>query len=292
MIKKVPKEHHGLFFAVIAALLSALTAALIRTSDSVSIWTIAFVRFAVGSLILLAPVLQKKIIFSAKSIRSHLPRALFGLIAMTSFFYAVTKLSLMNALTFLNTAPLFLPLVLFFWRKKVVPPLRIGALILGFIGVVLILRPDGNISFFPAFIGLLSGLFLAFVQVAVRDLSKEAKPKEIIAHFFFISTVLSFFPMLYFWEPVKTFELWVNLILIAIASLLYQFAFTRALGIAKPTKVAAVIYLAVPFSGLLGWWFFSEIPSYFALIGTLLIMTGGVIAILSRKESRVRGRRE
>lgn len=278
------KEHHGLLFAVFASILSGVTASLIRWTEAAPLWTIVFFRFAIGTLILL-PFLyyQDKLHITYQSVRRHLTRALFGLTSMTCFFYAIVKLSLINAITLLNTAPLFLPLLLFFYKRKIVPPMRMLALFIGFIGIVIILRPSENIHSAYALVGLFSGFCLACVQVIIRNLSKTEPIEAILMHFFIISTVISFFPMIYFWEPIAYPELWLNFLLISVASLLYQFCFAKSLGIAKVTKVGAVNYLAVPFGGLFGWWFFQEVPSLWILGGTGLIVCGGVIAILSKR---------
>jgi drug/metabolite transporter (DMT)-like permease len=94
--------------------------------------------------------------------------------------------------------------------------------------------------------------------------------------------------MVYFWEPIASLELWINLGLIGIVSIGYQYCFTKSLKAAGSTKVSAINYLGVPFGGLLGWWFFQEQPSFWALIGTVLIILGGIIAILSKEEARHR----
>lgn len=281
------KEHHGLLFAVCSALLTAVAAVLIRWTP-VPTSTLLFFRFAICSLVILPFLWQRKVVLTPPSLRKHTFRALIGLLSMACYFYSVQHLSVMNAITLANTAPLFLPLVIFFWLKKIVPKVRFLALLIGFLGVVVILRPSPDMQISAALVGLIGGLCSSLVQIGVRQLSKTESTETILAHYFVIATVVIFFPMIYFWEPIANPMLWLNLALMGVISLVYQYCFTKSLSVAGATKVSAVNYLSVPFGGLLGWWLFNEQPPFWVLIGTSLIIVGGIIAILSRQEARHR----
>jgi drug/metabolite transporter (DMT)-like permease len=170
--------------------------------------------------------------------------------------------------------------------KLVIPRSRVFALILGFAGVILILRPtEGSLSI-ASLIGLTGGLFAAIAQLGVRQLSKVESTETILSYYFIISTVVSFFPMVYAWKPIGEPMLWFLLLLIGLFSLIYQYLLTRSLTHAPATKVSTMNYLSVIFSGLLGWWFFNEVPSLWVVGGVFLIIGGGVIALLSREEAR------
>lgn len=281
------KEHHGLLFAVCASSLTAMSAIIIRWTPA-PITTMLFFRFAVCSLAVMPLIWQRKVHLSPVSLRKHTFRALLGLLSMGCYFYSVDHLSVMNAITLANTAPIFLPLVIFFWLKKIVPFTRFLALLIGFLGIVVVLRPSPDMQLKAALIGLTGGLCVALVQVGIRQLSKTESTQEILTHYFVISAVVAFFPMIYFWEPIKNIEVWTLLVLLGVVSLFFQYCFTKSLTAAGSTKVSAVNYLGVPLGGLLGWWIFNEKPSFWVLIGTGLIILGGIIAILSQKEARRR----
>lgn len=281
------KEHHGLLLAIGTAALTAIGAVLVRWTP-VPVTTILFFRFGICALAVLPLLWQKKVVITLPSIRSHTTRALAGLISMGCFLYSVGHLSIMNAVTLSNTAPLFLPLVIFFWLKKIIPKMRFIALFIGFLGVVIIMRPSVHIQISAALIGLFGGLCSAIVQIGIRQLSMTESVEKILTHYFLIITAITFFPMIYFWEPISDPGIWINLVLIGIIALFLQYCLTTSLKHAGSTKVSAVNYLSVPFGGLLGWKFFNEEPSFWVLIGTSLILVGGIIAILSRKESRDR----
>lgn len=279
------REHHGLLVALGTAALSALSAVFVRYTP-VHVTTLLFFRFAICTLFILPYLLRKEVILTASSIRLHTPRGVAGLLSMGCFLYSVNHLDVMNALTFTNTAPIFLPLVIFFWLRKIITKMRFFALIIGFLGVVIILRPSADIKLSAALIGLFGGLCGAFVQIGIRQLSLTQSIQEILTHYFLIVTAFAFFPMVYFWQPITDPIICLNLVIIGLLGALLQYCYTRSLKYAGSTKVSAVNYLAIPFGGLLGWFLFNEKPSIWSVVGTALILIGGVMAILSRKEAR------
>lgn len=281
------KEHHGLLLALGTASLSAISALMIRWTP-LPVSTILFFRFAICTLIVLPYLWKKEVVLTTLSIRKHTIRAVAGLLSMACFFYSINHLSVMNALTFSNTAPLFLPLVIFFWLRKIIPKIQFLALFVGFLGIVFILRPSEDIRLIAALIGLFGGLCGAFVQTGIRQLSLTESTAQILTHYFVICAFVTFFPMLYFWQPIESLQFWINLGILGVIALLLQYCYTKSLQHAGSVKVSAINYLAVPLGGLLGWWFFQEKPSFWVLIGTCLILCGGVIAILSRKEAKER----
>ena len=90
------------------------------------------------------------------------------------------------------------------------------------------------------------------------------------------------------WEPIARPMLWLNLLLIGIFSFVNQYCLTKSLTHAPSSKVGALSYLNVIFSGLLGWWFFAEEPTWWVLAGSALIIAGGLIAVLSKEEAKPR----
>lgn len=257
-----------------------------RVAKGVPFETMIFIRFTIPLLFMIPALAKRKVPFHFSRVRRHFWRAVFGLGTMYCFFYSLLHMPLMNALAFLNASPLFMPLIILLWLKLIVPKLRIAALVLGFIGVLAVLQPERSVGVFPSLIGLMGAFLGALAQIGVRQLSKSESTETILSYYFIIASFFSLFPMLYAWKPVEEPILWLYLVLIGIASWAYQYLFTLAVTHAPATKVGAANYLSVVFSGLLGWMFFGEIPSWEAIGGVALIITGGVLVVLSKKEPR------
>ena len=217
-------------------------------------------------------------------------RDLSGLAALYCFFYATEKIPLVNATTLASTAPLFIPFIVLFHHKLVIPKKRMLGLLIGFIGVVTIVKPTGASAAVPAeWIGLLSGLLAAVAYVYIRKLSKVESTFSILFTFFLVSTIVSFPPMLITWEPIESSTIGLYLLLICIFGTIYQYFLTKAYTHAPPSKASAMSYLSVVFSGLLGWITLGEIPTLWGFIGIALIICGGLIVVFDKEQPRIWG---
>jgi drug/metabolite transporter (DMT)-like permease len=279
-------HHHGFYFGALAALASAAVAVLTKFVPEVPNQALVFFRFLI-SLALLLCFAKRRIVFIRSSVRKHLIRDLAGLISIYCYFYAVKGLPLVNATTLTNTTPLFLPFVVLLWSRMIVSKVRFGAAILGFIGVVVMLRPTAeNFYDFASFAGLGTGLLSAIAFIGIRNLSRTDSPETILFYYFAVSTAVSFFPMIWDWEPISGWIPWSCIAGIGIFSALYQYFTTRSFSLAPASKVAGTVYLSVIFSGIAGWLIFHEAPDLWVFVGAALSIVGGVIALLDPTPSR------
>ena len=277
------KEHHGFLFGLTAAFVSAISALLIKLAASVPNETMVFIRFFISFLFVLPGVFLGRVYLHPRLISKHIARALASFASIYCFFYSVKYLPIVDAVTVSNTGPLFLPLVIFFWIKLIIPKARWGALLIGFLGIIVVLRPGSGVGQWPMLVGLLGGLFSAIAQVGIRQLSRSESTETIMTYYFLISTIVAFPPMIVAWKPIEDPMLWLYLFLIALASICYQYCMVKSLTHAPATKVSTMTYLSVIFSGLFGWWFFAEVPSGWELSGIALIVAGGILALFSKE---------
>jgi drug/metabolite transporter (DMT)-like permease len=285
------KEHHGFFYGVISALASAGVALFAKLSTSASVSTLVFSRFALAIPILLWLTLRGKLTISLKQIPKHLLRNLASLSALYAYFFAIQLLPLVNAVTLVNTAPLFIPLIVLFWLKLLVSKRRFLAAFIGFLGVVVLLHPGEDFFQKGSVIGLLAGLLGAISLTTVRQLSKTESTLTILAYYFLIGAVLSFFPFFINWTPMTDATQWLYLFLSGICALIFQYTLTKAYTHAPASKVSTVSYLSVVFSGLLGWLVLHEVPNYWVFFGVLLIIAGALFALFDRSTPRPIGRK-
>ena len=96
--------------------------------------------------------------------------------------------------------------------------------------------------------------------------------------------------MIVTWEPITSTTNWGYLILIALFALVYQYTITKAYTHAPATKVSTMNYLSVVFGGLTGWWIFGEVPSYWVLVGTVLIIIGATMALMDNTPAKSVGK--
>ncbi len=281
-------DHKGILFAIAASAAVSITAVFIKLTVDVPLAVMIFLRFFIAFFLIIPSMVKHKVHLHIKYVPKHIVRALMGLAALIFYFYSVQHLPLINAVTLMNTTPLFMPVVIFFWLRLIIPKTRALALAVGFLGVLVILRPTGGGDQIANVTGLLGALAAAFAYVGIRQLSKTESTATILTYYFLISIVFLAVPAFLAWKPIVHPINWLYLLLIGIFSTIYQYCLTKSLTYSPLTKVGSLTYLGVLFSGILGWIIFNEVPDYWTIGGAALIITGGIIAIVSKDVSRKR----
>ena len=276
------KEHHGFLFGFLAAVSAAVIAVFIKLASAVPTETLVFARFILCLPFILWMAIHKNVHLSFKKVPGHLVRSLAGLASMYSYFYAIKSLPLVSALTLSNTSPLFMPVIVLIALRLVVSKLRCIALLIGFIGVLILLRP-GNFTFnLGSLAALGTGLFSALSYFSIRQLSKTESTETILAYYFLICSALTFVPMAVVWEPIADPKDWLYLLGLGAFSFIFQYAMTRSYTLVAATRMSTLNYLGVVFAGLSGWWIFNEVPDLWVLAGSVLIIGSAVIALFDR----------
>lgn len=264
-----------------AALMFASMGGLIRlASVHLPNEQVVFFRNLFGLLVLLPVVWQRggRIDLRTAHPGLHLVRSLFGLAAMYCFFYALSVLPLASAVLLNFTAPLFIPFVAMFWLGERAS-VRVGAaIVIGFAGILLILKPGTGLNVHGAVIGLASGAFAAVAMVSLRKLSATEPALRVVSYYGVICTLVSLLPALWVWQPVEPRTL---LILAGAGSFatLGQYLLSRGYGCAPAAQIGPFTYTSVVFAAVYGWLFWHEIPGWSTAGGTLLVALAGVLAM-------------
>jgi len=271
----------GALLASSAALMFASMGALIRVvSADMPNEQIVFFRNLFGLLILLPIVWQRgeRIVLKTAYPGLLLVRSLFGLAAMYCFFYALSVLPLADAVLLNFTAPLFIPFVALLWLGER-PRRRIwGAILIGFTGVLFILRPGGDLYSPVALIGLASGAFAGVAMVSLRKLSATEPALRVVVYYGLICTTVSSLPLLWSWQSIDLRPL---AILGAAGSFatLGQYLLSRGYGCAPAAQIAPFTYTSVVFAAVYGWLFWQEMPGWITAAGTLLVVIAAALAM-------------
>ncbi len=206
----------------------------------------------------------------------HLLRSISGLGAMYCFFYAIANLPLSEAFLLAATSPLFIPLIAYVWiREPVMRKVR-GAIILGFVGIILILKPGVGIFQPVAFIGLGAGILAALAMVSIRRMSTSEPTIRIVFYFTMLSTLISAVPLIWSWK-VPEQDIWWLLILIGLLAAVGQFLLTKGYSLAPAAQVGPFTYANVAFATFLGWMFWGEALDSSTWAGACLICIAGII---------------
>jgi drug/metabolite transporter (DMT)-like permease len=207
----------------------------------------------------------------------HLLRSVAGLSAMYCFFYSIAHLRLSEACLLASTAPLFIPVIAWIWIREPVARKVRGAILIGFIGIVLILKPGIGVFQPIAIVGLAAGMFAALAMVCIRRMSASEPTIRIVFYFSALGTLISAVPILWSWQyPQPT--IWCYLVLIGVMAALGQILLTKGYSLAPAAQVGPFTYGNVVFATFLGWFFWGESLDPMIWAGAVLICIAGIIA--------------
>ncbi len=265
---------------IIAAefMFASMGAAIRMVSHEVPNAGVVFFRNLVALSILLPLMLHQGLgKLRTKVPHLHLLRGLSGLSAMYCFYYAIAHIPLAEAMLLKLSSPLFIPLVALLWLGEAVPGRVRWAILIGFVGVILILRPGMGALSSIALIALMGGLFSAVAKVALRRLSHTEPTTRTVFYFAVTGTLVSSLPLVFYWQtPSPNAMGW--LLVVGGCATMGQFLVTRGFAMASAARMGTLGFFSVVFGALYGWLFWDEILRWTTVAGSLLVIVAGIAA--------------
>jgi drug/metabolite transporter (DMT)-like permease len=240
---------------------------------------VVFFRNAMGLIVLLAFVPGVRTAgLATRRFPDHLVRALAGLLAMYCFFYAIARMPLAEAMSLNYSMPLFLPFIESAWLKERVPRRVWSGLSLGFLGVLLILKPGTELFRPLALVAVGGAVFAALAQVGIRRLTATEPPARVVFYFGLIATAVSAVPLVASWQA-PSLRVWALLITIGGLATAAQLLLTHAFSLAPAAQVGPFIYAAVPCSAGLDLIVWGRPPDAVSMAGAALIIVAGALTL-------------
>jgi drug/metabolite transporter (DMT)-like permease len=228
---------------------------------------IAFFRNLFG-LLALAPWFLRQGLRPLRTQRFglHVVRALINVVAMLLFFMALglTPIAQVQALGF--TAPLWATLLMIIFLREKVFPWRWGALAVGFIGALIIIRPGIKTIDLGSLLVLGSAATWACAIIIIKMLSRTDSSVTITAYMVLLMIPLSFVPAVFFWQwPNGTQLFWLGFV--GISGTLAQMGMAQAFRMTEATAVLPLDFMKLLWGALIGYLVFSEVPDSGVWIG-------------------------
>jgi len=212
----------------------------------------------------------------------QLLRGVVGTTAMFCGFYAVTYMPLADAQSLNFARGLFLvPLAIIFLKEQV-GGRRIAAMAVGFLGVVIMLRPTGDIEA-VALIALLGAVLVAFATVLVKIVSRHDAPVTLMFYTGFVGTFVAIVPAWFNWVPPTPTE-YLLLVLVGVLGATAHNCFIRGYAIGDATAVAPFEYTSLIFAAIAGVVIFSDLPDVYTILGAVIIV--GASLYIVRREAQ------
>ena len=224
----------------------------------------------------LIPKNKLKTFYTTTRSKEHLFRCLMGLMALIAIVVALRELPLAVVVSLSYAAPLFITVLSIFLLSEKVGIFRWLAVLIGFIGVIIIAEPGFKGMNYLYFLPLIFCIGMAFVTITIRKLS-TTEPIWLISIFFTITISIAGLATIPMGWVMPNFQDFVLLALIGVTGGSANLFLTQSYKLSEVSLVAPLKYLALIFAIIFGYLIWNETPTIKTLIGASLVIFASLI---------------
>jgi len=290
----IPAQMIGVLCTLSAVACGLITGLLVKVlSDDLSLLTTLFYRFlfCLPLLFVTALWVRGSAFYKLSQKKTMMVRVIFGLSGILLWFLALRNISLGQATALFQSSVLFVTLASPFVLGEKVGPYRMGAVLLGLVGIILLTDPFSGPLSGGVLYAVIGAVVHAGLSLSLRRLGKKDEPVTIallhnVAGFALWTICLLVLPAQMQWPETHH---WPLLIALGVVSSLLQLSFTTAYRFSDAVVVVTLRYLQVPSAGVLGFFMFSEVPNFLQLLGTAIVISSCMFIVwrefvISRKQ--------
>ncbi|MCC2098057.1 MAG: DMT family transporter [Hyphomicrobiales bacterium] len=287
---RLPGNLRGVIWILLGSLAFALNDGVVKfLGHKFSAFQLAFVRYLIGFL-LLTPIFMQmgRAGLATGRFGLHMARLVLACTAQVGVLYAVIHLYLADATAIAFSRPVFTTIVAVVLLSEAVSAKRWIATVVGFCGVLIMVRP-GHAGFDQvALIAVAAALVFAVANVLIRMLARTEPPSRILFYYHLGGSIVFLGPALYVWQPPVGVE-WLMLGLIGVLTTVGMVGFVRAFSVGEANAVGPIEYIRLIFAAVIGYYYFVEVPSLWTIAGALVIVASALY--IAREEAQRSGRR-
>jgi len=223
-------------------------------------------------------------------------RGSMGFAALLAYFYIMAHIPLGEAVTYNKTSPIFVAIFAYIFLKEKLHPSALIAIVLGFIGIVLIAQPEAGGFDKYDILGIFSGIGAALAYTSIRELRKYYDTRAIVMSFMGVGTVAPLFLMLitpyvnvsenFDWMFAK-FVMpqgvqWGYVTAVGVFATISQLLMTKAYELTKAGIVGTISYTNIVFAVIIGVMLGDPIPDFWTVLGIILVISSGLLVALPK----------
>ena len=234
---------------------------------------------AIGILLAIAPQFGGYAALSTKQPWWHFLRTVCAIGAMFGFFFGLAHMPLVNALTLGYTAPLIVTALSAMFLRDKVGIRRWGAVVVGFGGVLVMLRPGGGEFGVAAGAVLAAAFFYACQAITARHLGNSESTLSLLFYVVvgpFVAAVMLLDAD--DWTTPDTIG-WVLTIVAATCSVIAWVGFVNSYRAVSPATLAPIEYVALVGGAIAGYFFWDEVPDRWVVVGASIIVASGIFVV-------------
>jgi drug/metabolite transporter (DMT)-like permease len=271
----------GIFLIITSTVLFSMLWSLVKTlSDRYPIDEVSFFRSALAFIpvgVMVAahggwPMLR------TRRLTGHVWRSVIGVASMMLGFLSYHLMPLADAVAISFTSPLLITALSVPLLGEKVGIHRWSAVIVGFLGVLLIVQPGGAMFNLGALAALSAAVTSAFAMVTIRQLNRTDQPVTIVFYFTLFSTLFTAIPLPFVWVT-PTWQDWGLLVAMGLTGGTGQYFMTRAFGLASAAVISPFNYIALLWAALFGWVLWGDIPPAHVFAGSAVVVASGLFIL-------------
>ena len=274
------KNQSGFLYMFMSVCAFSFMDLIVKWTDHYPLGQVMFFRgfFGVVIYFFIMPRDRIKNFYYTKRAGLHFLRCIFGLIALIAIFIALRNLPLATVVSISFAAPIFTTIFSIFFLSEKVGFYRWLAVMIGFIGIVVITEPGfGTLNIYYVY-PIIFCLGLSYVAIAIRQLSKTEPVWLIALNFSIVITFASLFTIPFGWVMPKVQDL----VLLCMIGFLGGFAnlwLSQSFKLSEVSLVSPLKYLALVFGIIFGYLIWEEIPTIKTLLGASLVVVSSLIIL-------------
>lgn len=211
-------------------------------------------------------------------------RAVLGTVSLVTTFAAFSLMPMADTTALLFTASLFIPVLGVFFLKESVGPYRWTAVGIGFIGVIIMSHPSGEVYTLGILVAICAAFMHAILQIILRYLGRYESPETISFYFFVIGTFLTALPLPFIAVRPTMAEIPL-LIGVGLSGTAAQWLLSIAFRNAQAAIVTVFNYSGIVWATLFGWMIWNEWPMPAVMVGAAVVIASNILIIW--RESRL-----
>ena len=227
-------------------------------------------------------------------------RGSMGFAALLAYFYIMAHIPLGEAVTYNKTSPIFVAIFAYIFLKEELPKLALLAIVIGFVGIVLVAQPQGGSFDKYDILGIFSGIGAALAYTSIRELRTYYDTRAIVMSFMAVGTVAPLFLMLItpYVSVSEEFDWmfaafvmpqgvqWAYVTAVGVFATISQLLMTKAYELTKAGIVGTISYSNIVFAIIIGTMLGDPIPDMWTFLGILLVIISGLLVALPKEKDK------
>ena len=223
-------------------------------------------------------------------------RGSMGFAALLAYFYIMAHIPLGEAVTYNKTSPIFVAIFAYIFLKEKLHPSAMIAIVLGFVGIVLIAQPEAGGFDKYDILGIFSGIGAALAYTSIRELRKYYDTRAIVMSFMGVGTVAPLALMLItpYLNVSEDFDWmfaqfvmphgvqWGYVTAVGVFATISQLLMTKAYELTKAGIVGTISYTNIVFAVVIGVMLGDPIPDIWTTLGIILVIMSGLLVALPK----------